>query len=162
MTSEATEPSRALRSGLPGDPADFTALVEIDMIAHLAKTAFSRVLPDDITYAQFGVLNRLVRLDGPESVGQLAKAFMVAQPTMSSTVAKLEKAGWVTRDTDGADARRRPVRITQSGRNKRDEGVRQLDRLRSTMGPALDAAALQAMLPQLRQLREAMESLVLT
>ena len=158
MTELAT---RALRSGLPEDPADFTALVEIDIIAHLAKTAFGRVLPDDITYAQFGVLNRLVRLDGSETVGQLAAAFMVSQPTMSSTVARLDRAGWITRVTDSGDARRRPVQITPAGRRKRKEGVERLGKLRGEIGPMLEPIDLAAMLPELRLLREALESLVL-
>ena len=67
--------------GLPEDHILFKVLTEIDMIAHMASVAFERALPGDLTTAQFGVLNRLLRLDATETVGELAAAFQVAQPT---------------------------------------------------------------------------------
>ena len=158
MTEKATQ---GVRSGLPDDPDDFTAVTEIIMVAHLAETAFSRSLPPCLTYAQFGVLNRLARLDGTETISQLAKAFLVSQPTMSSTVARLEAAGLVERRTDVSDARRRPIALTEAGRMVRDEGVERIDGLRDRIAPMLGDTDFGMLIPALRRLREALEPVVL-
>ena len=161
MTKSETSPTLGIRSGRAEDPGDFQALTEIIMVAHLAEIAFGRALPDGLTTAQFGVLNRLVRLDGMETVGQLARAFQVAQPTMSSTVGRLVDAGLVERVANSADRRLRHIRITETGRATREAGVRALDGIRTQIGPDLDIIGLSEMLPELRRLRETLEGVVL-
>ena len=160
-TPTKASPTLGLRSGRADDPTDFQAFSEIIMVAHLAEIAFGRALPKGLTTAQFGVLNRLVRLDGPETVGQLARAFQVAQPTMSSTVGRLVAAGLVERVANTADRRSRLIRITENGRAVRESGVTAMDRIRETFGPELDETGLAAMLPALRRLREMLERVVL-
>ncbi len=96
------------------------------MIAHLAETFFQRFLPGDVTPAQFGVLNRLARLDEKETVTQLAKAFMVTQPTMSSTTKKLAEKGYIVFNETPEDKRARYVAITKKGERKRQQIVESL------------------------------------
>ena len=108
-------------SGLDSDPDIFKLLTEIDMIAHMVKNEFERVLPDGMTQAQFGVLNRLTRLGVLETVSELAKAFQVAQPTMTSTLKKLQAKAYVEFVPDEQDGRVKRVAITKAGTKARAE-----------------------------------------
>lgn len=110
-------------AGLPTDLDAFKAMVEIEMIAKQANRLFERYLPPNMTRAQFGVLNRLARLQAKETISEIAKAFDVAQPTMSSTVARLINKNYVETVVDPQDGRRKIVRITQDGSRTRAEIV---------------------------------------
>lgn len=105
--------------GLESDPDIFKILTEIDMIAHMASKEFERILPDSITQAQFGILNRLTRLGSLETVSELAKAFQVTQPTMTSTLKKLKAKSLVKLIPDDHDGRIKRVMITQAGQKQR-------------------------------------------
>jgi len=113
--SEITPP------GLDSDPDIFKLLTEIDMIAHMAKKEFERTLPNGMTQAQFGVLNRLTRLDILETISELAKAFQVAQPTMTSTLKKLQAKSFVNFIPDAQDGRIKRVAITKAGQTARSK-----------------------------------------
>ncbi len=120
MTKKPTDIPQA---GLPGDSVYFKVLVEIDMIAHMSSLAFSKFLPDGMTEAQLGVLNHLMRLDVEETISELADAFQVTQPTMSSTVRRLEFKRYVELVPDPRDRRIRRVRATEAGRRIRNDTV---------------------------------------
>jgi DNA-binding MarR family transcriptional regulator len=115
---------KPIAAGLPGDPALFKVLTEINIISHLATTEFERLLPDDLTRAQFGVINHLLRLDTLETIGELAGAFQVAQPTMSSTVNRLHAKGLVEFIPDTEDKRIKRVCVTRAGRAIRERAVK--------------------------------------
>ena len=99
----------------------------------------------------------LRRLDdrGPMRITDLAAAELVAQPTMTTLVARLAQDGLVSKTRDAADARAVLVELTDAGRN-------QLRAVRADRAAALqirldrlddDArAALEAALPALDQL----------
>ena len=108
-------PAKPSAPGLESDPVQFKVLTEIDMIAHMASVEFERLLPDGITAAQFGVLNRAIRLGMSESIGELAAAFQVRQPTMSSTVRRLEQKKLVCLKASPSDRRVKYVEPTKSG-----------------------------------------------
>jgi len=111
------------RSGLPGDPDLFSVLTEIHMIAHLSTTAFERALVGELTMAQFGVLNHLLRLGDVEAISDLASAFQVTQPTMSSTVKRLLEKNYVEIIPDKNDRRVKYVSISAKGRRIREQAV---------------------------------------
>lgn len=111
--------NRVTSPGLDSDPDIFKLLTEIDMIAHMAKKEFERTLPYGMTQAQFGVLNRLTRLDILETISELANAFQVAQPTMTSTLKKLQAKSLVKFVPDAQDGRIKRVEITEAGRTVR-------------------------------------------
>lgn len=71
-----------------------------------------------ITFEQrwFGVINQLT-LNGPMSVGELAAALRITHVSVSQTRQSLEKAGLVNAGLDPLDARRRPLVLTQAGRD---------------------------------------------
>jgi DNA-binding MarR family transcriptional regulator len=56
--------------------------------------------------------------EGPLTLGELAAAEQVAPPTITKSVAKLEDAGFVSREQDAADRRIHRVQITAEGRRQ--------------------------------------------
>lgn len=141
----------------PGDPVEISVMTEIAIIAHMSDNLFARHLPKGITTAQFGVLNRLVRLGLRETVGNLARAFQVTAPTMSSTIRQLEKKELVTLESTEADRRQRFVVITKQGEIVRGQGVQiQLD-LIDRMGKQVEPNDWTTIFPALQQIRQRLE-----
>ncbi len=81
-------------------------LVEHDWNAHLARW--------DLNHASLAVLHVLGR--GPLTQRELAVAVQVEDQTLSRTVERLERSGYVRRDRDDADRRRVVVTSTPAGR----------------------------------------------
>ena len=144
----------------PSTPLPFEVLNEVGIIDQLATTAFTQVLPRPMTVAQFGVLNHFVRL-GHEyrTPAQLASAFQVSRPTMSNTLARLERGGLVDIAPDPDDGRGKRVSITAKGRAMRDDCIARL------AGPLAELEAqvprelfeqLQPLLARLRKIMDAM------
>jgi len=144
-------------AGLEGDPIEFAVFTEIAIIAHLADTAFARLLPDGLTTAQFGVLNHLLRLGRQETIGELASALQVSQPTMSSTVRKLEAKRLVRLEPDPDDRRIRRVHVTPAGAAIRARSVGALRGARAQLG-LLTPAEWTALRPLLHKLRVALDA----
>lgn len=51
------------------------------------------------------------------TIGELAREILAQQPTLTKLVQRMEKAGWVRRGADPADARRTLVFVTRQGRD---------------------------------------------
>ncbi|MEN7341735.1 MAG: MarR family transcriptional regulator [Pseudomonadota bacterium] len=145
-------------AGLEADPIAFKVMTEIDMIASMATTVFERLLPENLTSAQFGVLNRLARLGMKETVSELAVAFMVAQPTMSSTVKKLVAKRFVTMRVSKTDGRVKHVAITKRGLACRERTVQSLSPLYAMYEAMADKLEWAPMLMQLNTLRHYLET----
>lgn len=140
------------------DPLEFTVFNEIGIIDQLTTHAFGEVLPRGMTPAQFGILNHFVRLgEQHESPAKLASAFQVSRPTMSTTLARLERGGHVEISPDPEDGRGKLVRITERGRAMREECVAQLSQtlreVRETIRPEL----FEQLHPLLAELREKLD-----
>jgi DNA-binding MarR family transcriptional regulator len=82
-------------------------LVEHEWNTHLAQW--------DLNHASLAVLH--VLLAGPQTQRELAAAVQVEDQTMSRTVERLERSGYVERHRDHADRRRIVVSLTPSGRS---------------------------------------------
>jgi DNA-binding MarR family transcriptional regulator len=82
-------------------------LVEHDWNARLARW--------DLNHAGLAVLNALV--DGPLTQRELAVAVHVEDQTVSRTVERLERSGYVERHRDHDDRRRIVVTLTAGGRS---------------------------------------------
>lgn len=145
-------------AGLPGDPDILKAMTEISIIAHLAENEFQRILPEGLTPAQFGVLNHLLRLDTAETVTELASAFQVAQPTMSSTVRKLEDKGFVEFVPDTEDRRIKRVSVTKAGRKKRKKSVKALEPYWAELAMLAPEEKWEKILPALSTLRTVLDA----
>jgi DNA-binding MarR family transcriptional regulator len=73
-----------------------------------------------------------LRDDGPKRITELAASELIAQPSVTTLVARLERDGLVRREPDPADARAVRVHLTGEGRER-------LARLRANRAAALDA-----------------------
>lgn len=141
------------------DPALFRLFTEIGIIDQLAGTLFERVLPGGLTRAQFGVLNHFVRLEpGEVSPAQLASAFQVTRPTMTSTLQRLARSGFVAIRPDPRDGRGRLVSITPAGRAARAESLARLAPLLPRLAEIVSDADLDALLPRLTRIRQTLDA----
>lgn len=139
---------------MTSDPLHFEFFNEIAIIDQLAGTAFDRTLPKGMTRAQFGVLNHFVRL-GHEasSPAQLASAFQVTRPTMTSTLARLNRQGLIAVRPDPADGRGKLVSITDKGRAMRDRCIAGIGKATAMLDDLATPAEISALLPVLRRIR---------
>jgi DNA-binding MarR family transcriptional regulator len=139
------------------DPLAFRVFNEIGIVEQLSRNLFERVLPDGLTLPQFTVLNHFVRLGGERSPARLAKAFQVTKQTMTSTLARLERANLVSIRPDDRDGRAKLVSITPKGHATRQACLEAFAPVLAQLDTILDAAALQELLPRLVQLRRTLD-----
>ncbi|MFO1241221.1 MAG: MarR family transcriptional regulator [Sphingomonadaceae bacterium] len=138
----------------------FELFNEIGIINQLATTMFERVLPKGMTQAQFTVLNHFVRLGHQErSPAQLAFAFQVTRPTMTSTLSRMERAGLILVRADPRDGRGKLVSLTEKGHAMRETCLAAA----STLFPILDGLIsrneFDAMMTPLTRLRKALDEM---
>lgn len=142
------------------DQLTFTIFNEIGIINQLTDAAFAKVLPKAMTIAQFSVLNHFIRLNIAEkSPADLANAFQVTRPTMSSTLARMEKAGLVAIKADPNDGRAKLVSVTAAGRAMRDDCLGRLAGPLADANGVLSRETLIEMLPLLQDVREKLDKL---
>lgn len=142
----------------PSKPDDSAALYfrlfnEIGIIAQLSASRFQRVLPHDLTVAQFSLLNHCVRLGDGWTPARLAAAFQVTRGTMTSTLGRLEAKGFIRVDPDTEDARSKRVYLTKSGRAAREDALKALAPDLSGLPSGFTPAEAAAILPALEKLR---------
>ncbi len=145
--------AEAKPAGLEGDPIEFAVMTEIGIINQLADQLFQAHLPKGMTVAQFSVLNHLLRLNVRESISELASAMQVAQPTMSSTVRKLEDKGLVELIHESDDRRIRRVAVTAAGAQLRNDAVAALAPMAEILRKNIPETDWQAILSHLSPIR---------
>lgn len=153
IDSELTPKLAPKPAGLAGDPIEFAVMNEIGIINQLADNLFQSHLPKGMTVAQFGVLNHLLRLEVEETISELASAMQVAQPTMSSTVRKLEDKGLVELVHEPDDRRIRRVAVTAAGAKCRHDAVAGLLPMAEKLRQNIPFSLWHDVLPQLNQIR---------
>lgn len=127
---------------------------EIGIIDQLMGTMFERAIPKGITRAQFTVLNHFVRLGFEErSPAELASAFQITRPTMTSTLARMEGAGLVSMRADPADGRAKLVSLTDKGRTMQAACIRASQTLYPLIQTLITDGEIGTLLPILRRLR---------
>lgn len=140
------------------DPIAYRLFNEIGIIDQLAGTLFERSLPKGMTRAQFGVLNHFVRLEpGEKSPATLAGAFQVSRPTMTSTLARLERAGLVRSRPDPADGRAKLISITAAGRQMRARCIAGTDALFARFSEILGTVDVASLTGELEKIRKALD-----
>jgi DNA-binding MarR family transcriptional regulator len=119
-------------------------------------TTLLRRTPRDISLTSLATLSTLDRA-GAKKITELAAIEGVTQPSMTTLIAGLEKAGLVERSGDPNDKRVSMVSVTSAGRDyirhRRHAGTEAFATLVSELPPD-DAAALAAAVPALVRLRE--------
>jgi DNA-binding MarR family transcriptional regulator len=106
----------------PTPPRPTRARLENDALRHLraivaVQTASARSLEKrtGVTNAQLFLLQALAAAPGPMTIGELQLAVRTGQSAVSILVARLARAGLVTRATAEHDRRRRAVTLTAKG-----------------------------------------------
>lgn len=142
------------------DPLVFEVFNEIGIINQLTSAAFSAVLPKGMTIAQFSVLNHFERLELIEqSPANLASAFQVTRPTMTSTLARMEKSGLVKIKPDPLDGRGKLVSVTAAGKKMRIQCLQLLAGPMAEAEAVLPKKSLEKLLPLLCETREKLDRL---
>jgi DNA-binding MarR family transcriptional regulator len=143
---------------MSGDGLAFELFNEIGIIDQLAGAVLERALPRGMTRAQFTVLNHFVRLGHSErSPAQLASAFQVTRPTMTSTLARMERAGLVAIRPDPADGRGKLVSLTDRGRTMREDCLASIAGLLPEAVAIIGEEQLPTLVEVLRKLRIALD-----
>ncbi|MCW2931717.1 MAG: slyA [Actinomycetia bacterium] len=119
-------------------------------------TTLLRQVPRDISLTSLATLSTLGRA-GAKKITELAAIEGVTQPSMTTLIAGLEKAGLVERSGDPNDKRVSMVSLTSAGfdyiQRRRNASTEAFATLVSELPPD-EAAALAAAVPALVRLRE--------
>lgn len=70
----------------------------------------------DVTQVQFAILNALIDRPGLDQV-TLAQAVALDAATSGSVIGRLEAKGWIRRERDASDRRRRLLWVTEAGQS---------------------------------------------
>ena len=131
------------------DVAVFNELAAID---RLAAIHIERLLPGQMSAAQFGVLGRLVA-DGAQTPTALATALALSKATMSHALARLVAAGLVAVSADADDGRRKQVVLTDAGEAAFVKGSSALSPMMLALRSSFPTEDFEAALPFLTRLR---------
>lgn len=141
------------------DPPLFSLFNEIGIINQLAGAILDNALPKRMTRAQFNVLNHFVRLGhDSRSPAQLANAFQLTRPTMTSTLARMERSGLIEIRPDPADGRGKLVSLTDKGRAMREQCLVAVSAIYPLASAALTETEVAEILPKLAKLRKLLDS----
>ncbi|MEM6912703.1 MAG: MarR family winged helix-turn-helix transcriptional regulator [Pseudomonadota bacterium] len=140
-----------------GDLSDFdvvrTALTEIGIIHQLVETELRLALAPQLSVSEFGVLNHFVRRGQKEEPAQLARAFQQAKSSMSATLNKLERKGYITLASSPDDGRKKLAMITDAGRQAWQDGIAATRPIGNQLIDAFGTERLREALPALQALR---------
>lgn len=109
-SSPASLPASRARSGRRPDLATDLRIT----VQQLSRRIRSEADPGDLTEAQYSVLAGL-RHHGPSTPGTIADREGVQPPTMTRTLAFLEKAGLVVRSAHPTDGRQVVIELSTAG-----------------------------------------------
>jgi DNA-binding MarR family transcriptional regulator len=132
--------------------ADVAVFNELAAIDRLAAIHIERLLPGQLSAAQFGVLSRLVS-DGPQTPTDLAKGLALSKATMSHALARLAAADLIHLSPDGDDGRRKRVSLSGSGEAAFVKGSGALSPMMLALRTSFPAEDFEAALPFLTRLR---------
>ncbi|MDE2607754.1 MAG: winged helix-turn-helix transcriptional regulator [Burkholderiales bacterium] len=82
----------------------------------------------DVTPVQYAILNALLQAPGEDQV-TLARNVAFDPATFGSVIARLEGRGWVRREPDAADRRRKLLWVTPQGAEAAQKMKRAVDRV---------------------------------
>ena len=91
----------------------------------------------DVTPVQFAILNALLEDPGEDQV-TLARKVAFDAATFGSVITRLEARGWVRREADAADRRRKLLWVTEQGAEVAQRMKRSVGRVQSRILQPLD------------------------
>jgi DNA-binding MarR family transcriptional regulator len=141
-------------------PLVFEFFTEIAIINQLSTAMLQSVMPGRITMAQFTVLSHFVRraIDA-ESPANLAKALQVTRPTMTSTLARMERDELVVVAPDPIDGRAKLVSLTDKGRSTYVACIDATAPLIPMISSVTADSVLASILPTLKKMRAGLDAL---
>jgi DNA-binding MarR family transcriptional regulator len=89
---------------------------------------------------------------GADTASELGRRLSVSKQAAAKTIAALEEMGYVDREDDPADARRKRLRVTPRGHEMTTVGARLFDDVRARWAAEVGAAELDAIQTRLAQL----------
>ncbi|MFN7613306.1 MAG: MarR family winged helix-turn-helix transcriptional regulator [Alphaproteobacteria bacterium] len=142
-------------AGLPGDLAKaFQLFVEVHITQMLTANELMRVMPHQLTLAQFGVLSHFSRHQNLSlSIVELARIFQVSKASMGETVDKLARKGFVKIIPNPKDRRGKIVSITPKGAAARKEAEKSIYPVIAQMMKAIGSAQFDVAYQALRPIR---------
>jgi DNA-binding MarR family transcriptional regulator len=141
-------------------PLAFEVFTEIAIINQLSTAMLQSVMPKGLTQAQFTVLSHFVRRDLKDQwSANLASALQVTRPTMTSTLARMERDGLVHIVPDPKDGRAKLVSITARGRSTFVDTVAAADPLIPMIRGIATDSELISILPVLKSMRIRLDEL---
>ncbi|KAF0094616.1 MAG: hypothetical protein E1N59_1620 [Puniceicoccaceae bacterium 5H] len=141
---------------IPQDPEEiFQLFAKISMIHNHVTTQFVRVLPRDLSMAQFSILHHLYRRPGVEKTPlELANHFLLSKASVGEALDKLAKKGFVALKKNEKDGRSKVVSITSAGLEAHRESVMAIQPFLAEMREAVGLETLQAASEILYPIRE--------
>ncbi|MEO1041866.1 MAG: MarR family winged helix-turn-helix transcriptional regulator [Pseudomonadota bacterium] len=130
-----------------------TALTEIGIIHQLVETELRLALAPQLSVSEFGVLNHFIRRGQKEEPARLARAFQQAKSSMSATLNKLHRKGFITLTASSEDGRKKLAMITEEGRKAWANGIAATLPLGNPLIEAFGTERLREALPTLQALR---------
>lgn len=111
---------------LPPEIRDvFQLFTEVNITQNLVNTLLLKVIPHDLSVAQFSLMNHLLRNGGPKkTIQELARVFQVSKASMGGVVQRLEGKGFVRIEKTASDARQKIVVVTDLGEQARDDTIK--------------------------------------
>lgn len=141
----------------PG-PADvFMFFNEIGIINQLSRAMFEARLPDGITVQHFSVLNHLIRLGDGKTPLEIARAFQTPKPSMTNTLAGLEKRDLIRMAPHPTDGRSKQVWLTDKGASFRNEAIGSLLPDIQSLADKLDFKKIAELTPKLAEIRKVLD-----
>lgn len=105
----------------------------------------------DVTPVQFAILNALLEEPGEDQV-TLARRVAFDPATFGSVITRLEGRGWVRREADPADRRRKLLSVTQEGAEVAHKMKRAVGKVQQRILEPLSAAEREQLLVLLGRL----------
>ncbi len=134
-------------------PLLFAVINEIAIINQLTTAVFTQKMPPPLSLAQFGVLNHLRRVGEGTTPKKLARAFQVANTTMSHTVSLLHKNGFIELKNNPQDKRSKTLWLTQAGKDIHQAAILSMRDDLETLNDALALPDIHALWNQLAHIR---------
>ncbi|TWO67697.1 winged helix DNA-binding protein [Caenimonas sedimenti] len=105
----------------------------------------------EVTPVQFAILNTLIEAPGEDQV-TLARNVAFDAATFGSVIARIESRGWVRREADAADKRRKLLWVTPEGEEAAQRMKRAVAKAQSRILGPLEAAEREQLLRLLQRL----------
>jgi DNA-binding MarR family transcriptional regulator len=121
---------------------------------HFSKVLNESLVPLGLYAAQWTIIYRL-KTGGPSTQKELSSYLGVEAPTMTRTLARLEKAGWITR-TIGKDKREKKIMLTDTAIQEYDNWLHAVRTSESHVLKNITAEEINTMIKLMAKMKENM------